>query len=143
MTNSNIPMNEKMLTPELKRLIRGALERSWSKQTSVCFDPTIAPLSYGQCAQTAIVLYENYGGRILKTTVAKHDGSTIRHFYNEIAGERVDFTADQFDIPDYWRELTYADIQSSVEDAYTELMPGQIEAMRKAFHKALEGWHDA
>jgi hypothetical protein len=98
-------------------------------------------LSYGQCAQTAIVVCETYGGKILKTTVEKLDGSSIRHFYNEIAGERLDFTADQFEIPNYCKELVYADTESSVDDAYTELMPGQIEVMRLAFRHALRIEH--
>lgn len=127
----NIP-----LPPEAKLRIRTALERSWSKYTSFCFDPKIAPISYGQCAQTAAILFETFGGEILRTEVRKLDGSSIRHFYNRIGGERIDFTADQFDIPNYWLELTYSDVSSSLEEACTEMCEGQHEAMRHAFRAA-------
>ena len=47
--------------------VRRALEKSWSKKTCDSFDPEIAPLSYGQCAPTAMIVYEKFGGEILKT----------------------------------------------------------------------------
>ena len=114
-------------------MIRRALEQSWSEKTSVCFNPSIAPLSYGQCAPTAICVFEKFGGEILRTEVQKYDGTSIRHFYNRISGQRYDFTTGQFDIPDYWVELTYKDIPSSVSEALTETLPGQMGAMRSAF----------
>ena len=117
-------------------MIRQMLEQSWSENTSVCFNPAIAPLSYGQCAPTAIVVFERFGGEILRTGVQRCDGTSIRHFYNRIAGQRYDFTADQFDIPDYWRKVVYEDISSSVDEAITETLPGQLETMRSAFARA-------
>lgn len=130
-------MTEPPLTPKTEALIRRALVRSWSKKTSVCFDPNIAPVSYGQCAATAIVVFETFGGGILRTQVGKKDGNSVRHFYNRIGGERLDFTSDQFEIPEYWQELAYLDIPSTVDEALSELLPGQIEAMRSAFQEAL------
>lgn len=117
--------------------IRRALKQSWSDRTSVCFNPDIAPRSYGQCAPSAVVVFETFGGEMFKTSVKKHDGSSIRHFYNRIGGQRYDFTADQFNIPDYWHELSYEDVVSSAADAETETLPGQIEAMRTSFAAAL------
>ena len=131
-------MNECPLSIETVALIRRALERSWSEKTSICYNPDIAPLSYGQCAPTAIVVFETLGGEILRTEVAKKDGSTIRHFYNRIKRCRHDFTADQFAIPNYWCELVYKDLASSVEEAGTETLSSQLEAMRSAFKKAIE-----
>ncbi len=122
-------------------VIRQALEQSWSEKTSVCYNPEIAPLSYGQCAPTAIVVFETFGGEILRTEVPKWDGSLIRHFYNRIEGQRHDFTEDQFKIPDdpnYWGEFIYKDILSSVAEAASETLPGQLVAMRLAFAKALD-----
>jgi len=117
-------------------MIRRALEQCWSEKTSVCFNPKIAPISYGQCAPTAIAVFENFGGEILRTEVQKHDGRFIRHFYNRISGQRYDFTADQFVDRNYWVKLTYKDFPSSVSEALTEMLPGQIDAMRSAFAAA-------
>ena len=122
-----------LLTKDTQLIIRKALEQSWSEKISVCFNPSIAPLSYGQCAPTAIVVFEQFGGEILRTEVQKFDGTSIRHFYNRISGQRHDFTEDQFNIPDYWTEVTYKDIPSNVSEALTETLHGQIEAMRAAF----------
>ena len=132
------------LTAPTQARIRRALEQSWSNKTSVCFNPDIAPRSYGQCAPTAVVVFEMYGGEVLRTAVKKYDGSSIRHFYNRIGGQRYDFTADQFNTPGYWGELSYDDIASSVAEAKTETLSGQLEAMRTAFAAALsrEGSND-
>lgn len=116
----------------LYRKVRQALERSWSAETSVCFSPDAFP-SYGQCAQTAIVIWETFGGEILKTTGWHGKG---QHFYNRLDGIRCDFTADQFSMPDYSYELTYEDHQSNVDEAERETLPGQVEALRHAFRRA-------
>jgi hypothetical protein len=109
--------------------VRMALEKSWSGETSVIYSPDAFP-SYGQCAQTAILIQERFGGEILRTT-GWHGRGT--HFYNRIAGKRVDFTADQFTMPDYSYDLTYEDQPSSVAEAAKETLPGQVEALRRAF----------
>jgi len=132
-------MARQQFSPDMASAIRRSLEASWSHDTSVCFNPTIAPLSYGQCAPTAVVIHETFGGDILKTEVRKLHGGSVRHFYNRIDGQRYDFTSDQFsDIPDYWEALEYEDLPSSVEDAMTEMLPGQLQAMRAAFNSALK-----
>jgi hypothetical protein len=127
------------LSQSTKELIHRALERSWSAKTSVCYNPKIAPLSYGQCAPTAVVIAETFGGDILKTQVTKKDGTSVRHFYNRIEGQRYDFTRSQFDdLPDYWGgPIVYDDTLSSASEAMTEMFPGQLEEMKSAFKKAL------
>ena len=121
------------MTEELARKIKMALERSWSEKTSVCYSQDAAA-SYGQCAPTAIVVREAFGGEILKTDGWPPNG---RHFYNHIDGVRYDFTADQFEMSEYSHTVEYKDISSSAEEAATETLPGQIDAMRAAFGKAL------
>lgn len=130
-------MTTPQITAEVQAKIRLALEQSWSDKTSVCYNPKIAPRSYGQCAPTAVVIFEKFGGEVLRTEVQKHDGTFIRHFYNRIEGRRYDFTVDQFNIPTYWCKVIYKDIPSSVAEALTEMLPGQLEAMRSAFSKAV------
>jgi hypothetical protein len=128
----------KRLAEDTKDVIHRALERSWSAKTSVCYNPKIAPLSYGQCAPTAVVIAETFGGEILKTQVRKKDGTSVRHFYNRIEGQRYDFTRSQIDdLPDYWGPLVYDDVLSSTAEAMTEMLPGQLDEMRSAFSKAL------
>lgn len=99
----------------------------------MCFTPAAAP-SYGQCAQTAIVVQEQLGGDILRTTGWDGKG---RHFYNRIAGERIDCTSDQFTMPEYSYNLTYEDHPSSAAEAVTETLAGQVEALRVAFLREL------
>jgi hypothetical protein len=65
---------------EIISKIKAALMRSWSAQTSICYSKD-APPSYGQCAPTAIVIWEHFGGEILKTEGWPPQG---RHFYNRI-----------------------------------------------------------
>jgi hypothetical protein len=113
--------------------VRSALERSWSAKTSVCWSPDAYP-SYGQCAQTAIVIQEMFGGEILHTKGWHGRGN---HFYNFIEGQRVDFTADQFTMPNYSYALTYEDNQSNANEAEKECLPGQIDTLRFSFKAAL------
>lgn len=114
--------------------IRRALVRSWSEKTSVCFSLDAVP-SYGQCAPTAIVVWETFGGEILKTDGWPPRG---RHFYNRIDGIRYDFTADQFSMPDYSHDVKYKDILSDEVEAMSETMPGQVDELRRAFCKAFK-----
>ena len=120
------------MNDELVSKIKNALQRSWSAKTSVCYSES-APACYGQCAPTAIVIWEYFGGEILKTDGWPPNG---RHFYNRIGGTRYDFTADQFKDPEYPLKVEYRDLPSSSKEAETEMLPGQIEAMRSAFKKA-------
>ena len=69
--------------------IRSALSSSWSPQTAIQWRPDNPAL--GQCNVTALLVNELFGGRILKT---RHLESV--HYYNEIDGQRYDFTSSQF-----------------------------------------------
>ena len=54
-------------------------------------DPT-----YGQCAITATLVYDMFGGTIHKIKV---DGGGT-HYFNKINGHYIDLTSDQFDLYD-------------------------------------------
>lgn len=115
---------------ELKAKIRATLEKCWSLETSFIFSESMPP-SYGQCAQTAIVICEFFDGEILKTDGWHGQG---RHFYNRIDGERCDFTADQFTAnPEYSHSIEYKDSLSNLDEAATETCPSQISNLRYAF----------
>ena len=116
--------------------IKNALRKSWSRDTCLIFEEQYP--YYGQCAQTAIVIFEKFGGEILKTKGWPRDGGNWRHFYNRIDGVRYDFTAEQFsEIPDYKHDIEYEDIVSSVNEAETETDQNQIAALRNAFNEAI------
>lgn len=75
------------------------LEKCWSKETAypsdqadwVPNDP-----SYGQCAITATLVHDMFGGTIHKIKVA--GGGT--HYFNKINGQYIDLTREQFDLYD-------------------------------------------
>ena len=75
------------------------LEKCWSKETAypssqadwVPNDP-----SYGQCAITAMLVHDMFGGTIHKIKV--NGGGT--HYFNKINGQYVDLTREQFDLYD-------------------------------------------
>lgn len=73
------------------------LEQCWSKETAypscqaewVPNDP-----SYGQCAVTATLVCDMFGGTIHKI----RDKSGMTHYFNKINGHYVDLTREQFDL---------------------------------------------
>jgi len=85
--------------PKLSTLgdLYGILRRAWSKETAypscqaewVESDP-----SYGQCAVTAMLVYDMFGGSIHRIRVA--GGGT--HYFNKIDGHYIDLTIEQFDL---------------------------------------------
>lgn len=75
----------------------GILLDVWCKQTAypVCqndYDHDIDP-TYGQCAITATLVYDMFGGTIHKIRV---DGGGT-HYFNRIGDHYIDLTRDQFD----------------------------------------------
>jgi len=73
------------------------LRKAWSKETAypscqaewVPSDP-----SYGQCAITAMLVYDMFGGSIHRIRVS--GGGT--HYFNKIDGHYIDLTIEQFDL---------------------------------------------
>lgn len=110
-----------MSTPFPKTKVAAALLGAWSPATSSGWlDESPAR---GQCGVTALLLNEMFGGDILKTPLP--EGT---HFYNRIAGERVDLTDKQFDAP-----ITYLDLTSGRDEALADTSVTQYEALRSAF----------
>src|SRR2546427_1200536 len=79
-------------TLDLARL-RQLLEKAWSKETS--FDPpswSAKNPAWGQCAITALIIQDLYGGVLLQCEVRG-----ISHYLNRLgSGKEVDLTRDQF-----------------------------------------------
>lgn len=85
--------------PKLKTLddLYAILRKAWRKETAyrscqaewVDSDP-----SYGQCAITAMLVYDMFGGSIHRIRV---DGGGT-HYFNKINGHYIDLTVEQFDL---------------------------------------------
>jgi len=74
-----------------------ALQKSWSKETS--YRPNewsdVNP-SFGQCAITALIVNDYFGGDIVWSEALLPSGQKISHFFNMINGQEVDLTRSQF-----------------------------------------------
>ena len=103
--------------------VTAALLGSWSVETSgnwLADNP-----ARGQCNVTALLINELFGGDILKTPMPEGD-----HFYNRIAGERIDLTACQFHAP-----ISYLDMVSNRDEALAGTSIAKYESLRAAFAK--------
>lgn len=76
------------------RVLYAALVLSWSDDTGHALYEELCP-SRGQCATTALVVNDHYGGRILKCWTEKGEA----HYWNELPdGRQVDLTRCQFEM---------------------------------------------
>ena len=72
------------------------LEQCWSADTAypTCKEEWVADdPSFGQCAITAMLVHDMFGGTIHKI---RNDGGT--HYFNKLNGKYVDLTREQFDL---------------------------------------------
>lgn len=76
--------------------LRSALEWAWSADTSAAQDWTPTNPSRGQCAVTAMVVQDRFGGELLRVV---NEGES--HYFNRLNdGTEVDLTRDQFEVWD-------------------------------------------
>ncbi len=108
--------------------IRRALVKSWSGDTAIQWSED-RPFD-GQCNVTAAVVFELFGGDILKTPWNERTD----HYYNRIGGKRYDLTDAQFDEP-----IIYADTLSSVEDASVGFTTAEYTTLKAALLENLGG----
>jgi hypothetical protein len=101
--------------------VAAALREAWSLETARQW--TAENPAAGQCNVTALLVFDLFGGELLKTALPEGD-----HFYNRIDGTRYDFTDSQFARP-----ITYADILTDREDAERGVTQLQVAALEKAF----------
>lgn len=70
---------------------------SWQRQSNkISIMMFFYRVTYGQCAITATLVYDLFGGTIHKLKV---DGGGT-HYFNKINGHYIDLTSDQFDLYD-------------------------------------------
>lgn len=101
------------------------LRRAWSIESGTKWTPDNP--AKGQCGVTALVVQDLFGGDILKTPMAEG-----WHFYNRIAGKRLDFTASQFA-----EEPDYLDLPSHREEVFRDTSEQQYEHLKSKVFQAL------
>ncbi|PHA02285.1 hypothetical protein COE51_03290 [Bacillus pseudomycoides] len=99
--------------------ISEVLFQSWSIETSSKW--TLDNPAKGQCGVTALVIYDLFGGEIVKTKVPEG-----WHFYNRINGKRYDFTASQF-----LKEIAYMEIPSNRKEAFADTSDTQYHTLKQ------------
>ena len=73
--------------------LRAQLQRRWCAEISFWPDQwTPDKPSIGQCAVTAMIVHDRFGGEILRTV---NEG--VVHYWNRVDDVAVDLTRDQFD----------------------------------------------
>ena len=110
--------------PLAERLAQ-ALRSSWSRESSSLW--TLQNPARGQCGVTSLVVQDLLGGAILKTRVGDS-----WHFYNQVDGERMDLTAEQFQ-----EAIVYSDLPSGREEAFSDTNPAQYAHLREAVRRVL------
>lgn len=110
-----------------KSFIEGLLLKCWSSQTSSLYIKDNP--ARGQCDVTAILIYDYFGGEIMKTFIEEQP-----HFYNLVNGIRYDFTVSQFQII-----LNYLDIPTSREEIVNNNLKvkQQYHILRESFEKSI------
>jgi hypothetical protein len=91
-----VPQQQQLGTENLQEL-KNRVRKASSRQTSE--DPKKwSPLNpaCGQCAATALVVNDIFGGQIIKVKVRNYHNET--HYYNVLpTGEAIDLTKEQYD----------------------------------------------
>ena len=97
-------------------------------------DTTENPAS-GQCNVTAAVIYDLFGGEILRTRLPD-----VWHYYNRIDGQRVDFTDSQFSAPGalFSTPARYNDMSTTREAALECIPDREYETLKNALLAALK-----
>lgn len=103
--------------------VQSALRKAWSLSTASQW--TAANPAAGQCNVTSLLVYELFGGELLKTPLPAGD-----HFYNRIGGRRYDFTASQFDQP-----IDYVDLPVNRAEAELGATHNELAELRAAFQR--------
>lgn len=112
--------------------VRAALEKAWSLETAKQWSAENP--ANGQCNVTSAVIYDLFGGEVLRTRYP-----TVWHYYNRIDGKRYDLSDSQFVRPgarfaapdEYQHELTDRDtaMEGISHCEYDALKKGPIEQL--------------
>ncbi|MGY2113763.1 YunG family protein [Nocardia gipuzkoensis] len=76
--------------------LANALRKSWSADTSSARGWAEDNGARGQCAVTACVVQDYFGGYILNTVATLPNNETVSHYFNIVNGKTIDLTRQQF-----------------------------------------------
>jgi hypothetical protein len=112
--------------------VRASLRTAWSLDTAVQWTKENPAL--GQCNVTAAVVFDLFGGEVLRTELAG-----IWHYYNRIDGQRFDLTDSQFTEPGalFDAPKQYQDEVSSVRAAMTGIPQREFDELKRALIRNL------
>jgi hypothetical protein len=89
---SDAPLAARPGVPAKVSDLERALQHAWSADTSACHTWSLECPSAGQCAVTALLVQDFFGGELLRGVVCGES-----HYWNRLpAGIEVDLTAQQF-----------------------------------------------
>ncbi len=113
--------------------LRAALPEAWSLETAVQW--TSENPALGQCNVTAAVIFDLFGGEILRTRLPE-----VWHYYNRIEGRRVDFTDSQFTAPGalFAAPERYDDEPTTRDAAMTGIPQREYDTFKAALLSRLE-----
>lgn len=75
------------------------LQKSWFPETSKTPEKwSEENPAIGQCAVTALVVQDYFGGEIVWAEVVLLNGEKVSHYFNLIDGEEIDLTRSQFPV---------------------------------------------
>ncbi|MEM8971817.1 MAG: hypothetical protein AAGD43_07140 [Pseudomonadota bacterium] len=112
--------------------VRAALKKSWSSQTAIQW--TNENPASGQCNVTAAVIFDLFGGEILRTQLPG-----VWHYYNRINGVRLDLTDSQFSAPGALFDAPerYDDEVSDKASAMTNIPAAEYDTLLSALQREL------
>ena len=110
-----------------ERRVREALFQAWSLETAKQW--TVENPASGQYNVTAAVVFDLFGGEILRTRLPE-----VWHYYNRIDARRVDLTDSQFDAPDalFARPHRYDDEATTRDAAMIGIPQREYDTLRTA-----------
>lgn len=113
--------------------IRKALDSAWSSESAVQWSAENP--ANGQCNVTAAVIYDIFGGDILRTRYPD-----FWHYYNRIDGQRVDLTDSQFTRPNarFAAPESYEDELSDKNAAMDGIPQREYDALRSALLQLIQ-----
>ena len=108
-------------------LVRSALENAWSLNSAKQWSEENP--ANGQCNVTSAVIYDLFGGDVLRTRYP-----TVWHYYNRIDGRRCDLTDSQFVRPNarFHAPDLYDDELTDRDTAMEGIPQREYDALRKA-----------